>query len=62
MKKKSLLNRFCLGIKQGWNTPISPEKVQNFNNNPLIIIFRVIGGLCVIAVLFKKHLLLYFPL
>ena len=58
-KNKTILQRIWLGIKVGWNTPMLPEKVTTFNNHPLIRIFRVIGGISVITVLLKKHLLLW---
>jgi hypothetical protein len=35
-----------------------PAKVIAFNNYPLVRIFRVVGGLSVLTVLLKKHLLL----
>lgn len=60
--KKTLFKRFVIGLKHGWNTPMLPNKVIAFNNYPLVRIFRVIGGLSVITVLLKKHLLLFLPL
>lgn len=60
--KKTLYQRFIIGIKHGWNTPMLPDKVLAFNNYPLVRIFRVIGGLSVLTVLLKKHLLLFLPL
>ena len=39
-----------------------PAKVIVFNNYPLVRIFRVIGGISVLTVLLKKHLLLLLPL
>lgn len=59
---KSVLSRIWLGIKIGWKTPLLPPKIMSFHNYPLIRIFRVIGGLSVVTVLFKKHLLLFIPL
>lgn len=29
----------------GWNTPLLPEKIQKFNNHPVIPVFRVVGEL-----------------
>lgn len=60
--KKTKFHRFVSGLKQGWNTPVLPEKFITFNNYPLVRIFRVIGGLSVLAVLLGKHLLLWLPL
>ena len=54
--KKTLLQRFITGAKLAWNTPILPDKVNAFNNHPLIRVFRVVGGLSVLTVLLKKHL------
>lgn len=59
---KTILSRIWTGLKLGWNTPLLPPKVLNFQNHPLVRVFRVIGGLSVITVLLKKHLLFYFPL
>jgi len=49
-------------VKLGWNTPLLPPKLLAFHNYPLVRVFRVIGGLSVLTVLLKKHLLLYLPL
>ena len=51
-----------LGIKLGWNTPLLPPKILSFNNHPFVRIFRVIGGLSVLTVLLKKHLLFFLPI
>lgn len=56
------MQRIITGIKLGWNTPLLPPKRISFNNYPLVRIFRVIGGLSVVTVLLKNHLLLYLPL
>lgn len=61
MEKKTKLQRIWKGIKLGWNTPMLPNKVISFNNYPLVRIFRVIGGISVVTVLLKKHLLLWWP-
>lgn len=57
--KKTLYESFVTGLKHGWNTPMLPPKVISFNNHPIIRIFRVIGGMSVLTVLLKKHLLLW---
>lgn len=59
--KKTLFQRFVIELKYGWNTPMLLNKLIVFNNYPLVRIFRVIGGLSVIIVLLKKHLLLWLP-
>jgi len=61
MNKKTLFQRIIAGIKLGWNTPLLPPKVISFHNYPLVRVFRVIGGLSVLTVLLKKHLLLFLP-
>jgi hypothetical protein len=61
-KNKTIFQRITIGLKHGWNTPMLPDKITVFNNYPLVRIFRVIGGLCVLSVLLKKHLLLWIPL
>ncbi len=60
-QKKTLYNRLVTGLKVGWNAPVLPTKVLNFHNNPLVRIFRVIGGISILTVLSKKHLLLFLP-
>ena len=60
--KNTFSQRIFTGLKHGWNTPMLPSKVIAFNNYPLVRIFRVIGGLSVLLVLLKKHLLLLLPL
>lgn len=60
--KKTLLHRFILGIKVGWNTPLLPDKVHKFNNHPIIRVFRVVGGVSVFTVIMKKHLIFFAPL
>jgi hypothetical protein len=50
-----------MGLKVGWNAPMLPERVINLHNHPFIRIFRVIGGISIITVLSKKHLLLFSP-
>ena len=60
--QKNLFKRLITGLKQGWNAPVLPNKVLNLHNNILVRIFRVLGGVSIVTVLSKKHLLLYFPL
>ncbi len=59
--KRTLFQRFIVGLKHGWNTPILPPKIIAFNNYSIVRIFRVIGGLSVLTVLLKKHLFLWLP-
>lgn len=62
MNKRTLWQRFIIGLKVGWNIPMLPEKVANLHNHPFIRIFRVIGGISIITVLSNRHLLLFLPL
>ena len=61
-KNKTLYERFVIGLKHGWNTPMLPPKIIAFNSHPLVRVFRVLGGMSILTVLLKKHLLLWFPL
>lgn len=58
---KTLRQRFIIGLKHGWNVPLMPDKVSRFHNHPFTRIFRVLGGLSVITVLLKKHLVFLLP-
>ena len=62
MKNKILLKGLHLGIKKGWNAPMLPKYIENINNNPLIRIFRVLGGISIVTVLTKSHFYLGFPI
>lgn len=53
--KKSLLQRITLGLKKGWNTPTLPAAVLEFERNPLIRIFRIIGGISVGTLLWQRY-------
>lgn len=59
---KTLIQRFIIGAKLAYNTPILPDKVSTFNNYPLIRVFRVVGALSVFTVLTKKNIYYYFYL
>jgi len=59
--KKTILQRLIVGLKVGWNAPLLPTIVINIHNHPFVRIFRVIGGLSILAVLSKKYLLFVFP-
>lgn len=58
-KKINKLNMksIFLGLKKGFNIPLLPHRIYIFYNNIFIRIFRFIGGISVLTVLFKKHLL-----
>lgn len=61
-KKTILLARFIISLKVGWNAAVLPAKVLNIHNNPFARVFRVIGGLSILAVLSKEYLLFVLPL
>lgn len=58
MFKNLNLKSIILGIKKGYNIPSLPNSITIFYNNIFIRIFRFIGGISVLTVLFKKHLIL----
>lgn len=43
-----------IGVVLGWKTPTLPEHILTFHNDPLIIIFRVIGGLSMLFLLLNR--------
>jgi hypothetical protein len=54
-KGNSILQRILKGLKIGWNTTTLPVKVKTFHNNPLIRIFRIIGGFCIFVVVSRHN-------
>ena len=50
------------GFLKAYHLPILPDNINNLYQNIFVRIFRVIGGICVVVVLTKKHLILDFPL
>ena len=59
--KRTLLQRLIIGLKVGWSASVLPDRVINIHNHPFVRIFRVIGGLSILAVLSDKYLLFVFP-
>lgn len=57
MNQNFKINSILLGIQKGYNIPSLPNSITLFYNNILIRIFRFIGGISVLTVLFKKHLI-----
>ena len=53
-KKRSLLQRFFIGLKVGWKTPTLPENILKFQLHPLIRVLRVIGGISTIYLVSNK--------
>lgn len=48
---KNMFFDILLGIKHAYKLPSLPEPVQKFHNNPLVRIFRVLGGISILLVL-----------
>jgi len=53
MDKKTKLQRFFHGVKLGIKLSLLPKSVENFHNNPLVRIFRVIGGISILLFLYS---------
>lgn len=56
----SRLERLQIGLKKGWETDTLPDHLMKLYTNPLIRIFRVLGGLSILALL--SHNFVYFPI
>ena len=56
----SRLERLQIGLKKGWETDTLPDHLMKLYTNPLIRIFRVLGGLSILALL--SHKFVYFPI
>lgn len=58
--KKFFLYHLYIGIKKGFLTPTLPDNILKFQENPIIRIFRVLGGLSILLLLsndkFNFHL------
>ena len=52
--KKTIFSRVWAGVKLGWTTPNLPQKVRDFQINPLIRILRVLGGISILYLLSNK--------
>ena len=50
-KKKFFFSRFFIGLKKGILTPTLPNHIILLNNNPIIRIFRVLGGISILLIL-----------
>ena len=46
----SYINRFKIGLLKGIKTPTLPKHILDFNQKPLIRLFRVIGGVSTILI------------
>lgn len=54
MTNTNLFNRLKVGIKKGWTQPTLPDHLIKLQLNPLIRIFRVLGGISLLLILSKK--------
>ena len=50
-QNKSYWNRIIIGVKHAWNIPTLPSNVLYFHNHIFTRIFRVIGGISIVAFL-----------
>ena len=53
---KTIFTRITTGLKKGWSTPTLPVNIMTFKNNPIIRIFRALGGLSFIIILGRTKL------
>lgn len=62
MINKNIFARFFIGVKKGLFTPTLPNHIIQLNNNPIIRIFRVLGGISILLILthYLGEGLLYF--
>lgn len=54
----TLSSRIIKGLKLGWETNTLPLNYLKFHTHPLVRIFRVIGGVCIVIVVSQKRALL----
>lgn len=50
-KNKNIFSRFYIGVKKGLFTPTLPNHIIQLNHNPIIRIFRVLGGISILLIL-----------
>lgn len=63
MINKNIFARFFIGVKKGLFTPTLPNHIILLNNNPIIRILRVLGGISILLILTHRLFgngLLYF--
>lgn len=53
-KNKKIFSRFFIGLKKGILTATLPNHIIQLNNNPIIRIFRVLGGISILLILTHK--------
>ena len=49
--KKNIISRFIIGVKKGIFTSTLPNHIIQLNNNPIIRIIRVLGGISMLSIL-----------
>lgn len=59
---KSIFQQLKTGIIKGWKTPTLPDYLINLLNNPLIRIFRILGGISYLIILGKSYIPIIFPI
>ena len=62
MKMKQKWNSIKLGVKKGLSISMLPPAVERFYTNPIVRVFRVIGGICLTLLILKKYTLFIYPL
>ena len=51
---RTILQRLIIGFNKGFFTPSLPQNILSLHNNPLIRIFRFIGGISTLCILTHK--------
>lgn len=59
--RKSWKKDIIIGIKHAWNIPTLPSNIENFHNHIFTRIFRVIGGMSIVAILSERAKLYLYP-
>ena len=62
MKMNQKWNSIKLGVKKGLSISMLPPAVERFYTNPIVRVFRVIGGICLTLLILKKYTLFIYPL
>ena len=56
VKKRTIVQSICIGLKKGWETPTLPDNILKLQLHPLIRIIRFLGGSSLLLILSKKYL------
>ena len=54
--KKSLFKLLIIGAKQGWNTPTLPANIIKIDNNPLILLLKMLSTVSLLCVVCNNYL------